>query len=198
MIPHPLEILYGAGTAVACGFDGELHAEELHGFFAGDTRVLSTYRVNVGGRPWRLLGRSPLGSATAQWEYENRPIRDSAGDIPAGTLLLSLRRRLDGALHDDLHIRVFDRPVQVQLTLQLDADFADIFEVKSGSIVRRGRIATEWSASGQRLRTTYRNADFMRSLTATAEGDGTKAVYANGRISFEVSLAPGEAWHCCR
>ena len=24
-----------------------------------------------------------------------------------------------------------------------------------------------------------------------------KAVYANGRLSFEVSLAPGEAWHCC-
>src|SRR5207245_6137838 len=25
----------------------------------------------------------------------------------------------------------------------------------------------------------------------------TRAVYANGRLSFEVALAPGEDWHCC-
>ena len=63
--------------------------------------------------------------------------------------------------------------------------------------MRRGRITTEWSDSKQELRTEYRNADFSRALTVGPHGGEPKAVYANGRLSFEVSLAPGEAWHCC-
>ena len=43
----------------------------------------------------------------------------------------------------------------------------------------------------------YRNADFMRSLTVTPERGEKTAVYANGRLSFEVVLSPGEAWHSC-
>jgi hypothetical protein len=31
----------------------------------------------------------------------------------------------------------------------------------------------------------------MRALTVSAQGSESKAVYANGRLSFEVSLAPG-------
>ena len=77
------------------------------------------------------------------------------------------------------------------------SDFADIFEVKAGSIVRRGRITTEWSDSKQELRTEYRNADFMRSLTVGPHGGEPRAVYANGRLSFDVCLGPGEAWHSC-
>ena len=51
--------------------------------------------------------------------------------------------------------------------------------------------------SKQQLRTTYRNADFMRSVAVSFRNSSAKGVYANGRLSFEVSLAPGEAWHCC-
>jgi len=76
-------------------------------------------------------------------------------------------------------------------------DFADIFEVKSGNIVRRGRIITKWSQTKQQLRTVYRNGDFVRAVTVAPESRHAKAVYANGRLSFEVDLDPGGAWHCC-
>src|SRR6266480_6343571 len=125
--PRPLVgITWGAflAVALACGLDGEVLAEELRGLFAGDTRVLSTYQVLVSGQVWRLLGRSRYGHGSAQWEYQNRPLRDAAGEIPAGTLLLTLRRRVDCVLHDDLHMQTFGhRPVKLQFTLQLDADF---------------------------------------------------------------------------
>jgi glycogen debranching enzyme len=89
------------------------------------------------------------------------------------------------------------KPVIFQLEIALRCDFADIFEVKSGHIVRRGRITTEWSASHQRLRTTYRNADFARAVTISPMQSSAQAVYANGRLSFEVAVVPGESWHCC-
>src|SRR5215467_3018004 len=89
------------------------------------------------------------------------------------------------------------KAAKFQLEIALRCDFADIFEVRSGSIVRRGRITTDWSDSRQHLRTTYRNGDFSRVVTISAAHSPAKAVYANGRISFEVNLQAGEAWHCC-
>ena len=44
------------------------------------------------------------------------------------------------------------------------ADFADLLEVKSDRIVRRGRIATSWSDKRQMLRITYSNRDFCREV----------------------------------
>src|ERR671924_290338 len=140
-VPQPYLILWGSGVALSCSQEGEVLAEELHGLFAGDTRVLSTYQLLASGQTWRRLSRSHVGHGTVQWEYQNRPLRDAAGEIAEGTLLLTLRRRVDCALHDDLHLVAFaERSVTIQFTLQLDADFADIFEVKSQSLPPRLNI----------------------------------------------------------
>ena len=54
---------------------------------------------------------------------------------------------ISGGMHEDLDITNNSmKPVRFQLEIVLRCDFADIFEVKSGSILRRGRITTEWSA----------------------------------------------------
>ena len=55
---------------------------------------------------------------------------------------------------------------------------------------RRGRITTLWSAAGQRLRTTYQNADFMRvtSKRAMAQRPSTPTA---GSAS---GIGSGEAW----
>jgi hypothetical protein len=56
-IAHPSEILHGGGVALACALDGSMSADELHGLFAADTRVLSTYRLSLGGVGLELLTR---------------------------------------------------------------------------------------------------------------------------------------------
>ena len=87
--------------------------------------------------------------------------------------------------------------VHFNLEIALRCDFADLFEVKSGHFVRRGHIVSEWSAQDQRLRTTYRNRDFCREVAVTARRSDSPSVYANGRITFDVELAPGDTWHSC-
>ena len=69
--------------------------------------------------------------------------------------------------------------------------------MKSNNIVRRGRIITTWSQTKQQLRTSYRNGDFVRAVTIAPAHGQPNAVYANGRLSFEIDLDPVEAWHCC-
>src|SRR5690606_1824633 len=120
------------------------------------------------------------------------------GPIPPHTLGLVISRSIEVGIHEDLGIiNNGEKHVRFQLEISMRSDFADIFEVKSRNIVRRGRITTEWLVSKQQLRTTYRNADFMRSVAVSFRNSSSKGVYANGRLSFEVSLAPGEAWRCC-
>jgi glycogen debranching enzyme len=97
-------------------------------------------------------------------------------------------------MHEDLDITNNNqKAVKFQLEIAVRCDFADIFEVKSGNIVRRGRITTDWSESRQRLRTIYRNGDFSRAVTISPARSSAKAVYANGRLSFEVALEPGRS-----
>jgi hypothetical protein len=49
------------------------------------------------------------------------------------------------------------KPVRFQLEIAFRCDFADIFEVRSGHMVRRGQITTQWAEARQRLRTAYSN-----------------------------------------
>src|SRR5215813_53403 len=195
--PPQIAIHHGQ-TVLVTDLDAQIDWPSDRGLYFFDTRVLSSWRIYANGVPWELLNGGATSYYTAKVFLTNRSVVTQEGAVPPRTLGLAVSRSISGGMHEDLDITNNSmKAVRFQLEIVLRSDFADIFEVKSGSIVRRGRITTEWSASEQRLCTTYRNADFIRSLTVAAVGIGAKSVYANGRISFEVCLAPGEAWHCC-
>jgi glycogen debranching enzyme len=195
--PPQIAIHHGQ-TVLVTDLDAQIRWPSERGLFFFDTRVLSSWRIYANGVPWDLLNGGATSYYTSHVYLTNGAILTEDGAIPPRTLGLVVSRSIAGGMHEDLDITNNSMKwVRFQLEIALRSDFADIFEVRSGSIVRRGRITTEWSDSGQQLRTMYRNADFMRSLTVTPERDEKTAVYANGRISFEVVLSPGEAWHCC-
>ena len=195
-VPQPIMVLHGGGVALACGLDGQVRAEQLHGFFAGDTRLLSTYRLSVNDHAWRLLGRSRGGHGTGQWEFQNPTIRDAAGDIPEGHLLLSLRRRVDGLVHDDLRLHAFVmRQIKIRLTLQIDADFADIFQVRRRSTPPRLNIRRDPGLCGGSL--SYERKSFSRRLHIHCEATESEPIYVGALMIYELTLSPGTEWRCC-
>ncbi|MGZ3600079.1 MAG: amylo-alpha-1,6-glucosidase [Ktedonobacterales bacterium] len=194
-MPSTTVLLHADGVALACGLDGHLSEHDLHGLFAGDTRVLSTYRIGLGGRPWRLLGRMQHGHATAQWDFENVRVRGAAGEIPPSAVALTLWRRLSGALHDDLRIQSFHRHrLRARLTLQLDADFADIFEVHDESILPRPTVSR--IPAHDRLTLSYAVAGFRRALRISFAAP-TPPTFVGALVVFDLDLAPGAEWRCC-
>ena len=178
--------------------DGQIKWPSERGLYFFDTRVVSSWTIYANGEPWELLNGGAISYYAARIFLTNRTLLTEDGTIPPRTLGFTISRSISGGMHEDLDVSNNSmKPVRFQLEIALRCDFADIFEVKSGRIVRRGRITTEWSESHQRLRTTYRNGDFSRAVTISPAQSPTKAVYANGRLSFEVALEPGKAWHCC-
>src|SRR6266446_3666903 len=194
----PQIAIHQGQTVLISEEDGQINWPSEKGLYFFDTRVVSSWAIYANGEPWELLNGGTISYYASRIFLTNRALLTEDGTIPPRTLGLTLSRSISGGMHEDLDIVNHGvKPAVLQLEIALRCDFADVFEVKAGRIVRRGRITTEWSPSRQHLRTTYRNGDFTRAVTISPAQSSAKAVYANGRLSFEVALKPGEPWHCC-
>ena len=194
----PQIAIHQGQTVLVSEPDGQITWPSEKGLYFLDTRIVSNWAIYANGEPWELLNGGPVKCNAARIFLTNRSILTEDGTILPRTVGLTISRSISGGLHEDLDITNNSmKPVRFQLEIGLRCDFADVFEVKSGRIVRRGQITTEWSERRQRLRTAYSNRDFHRAVTTTVSRASSKAVFANGRLSFEVALQPREAWHAC-
>jgi glycogen debranching enzyme len=196
----PAQIAIHQGqTVLVTEPDGQINWPSKRGLYFRDTRVVSAWAIYANGERWELLNGGGVAPHVARIFLTNRAFVTKDGPIAARKLGLVIGRHIDGGLHEDLDItNNSQKPVRFNLEIAIRADFADIFEVKGDDIVRRGRIITSWSAKREILRITYRNKDFCREvIVRTGEGDGEPTVNANGRLSFDVILKAGQAWHRC-
>ena len=194
----PQIAIHQGQTVLVSESDGEVKWPSDKGLYFLDTRVISAWAVYANGEPWQLLNGGAIAYDTACIFLTNRSFLTEDGAVPARSLGFVLSRTIAGGMHEDLDITNHGHnKVRFNLEIAVRSDFADVFEVKSGRIVRRGRISTEWSNAQQKLRTTYRNADFVRAVHIGMRHESHQAAYANGRLSFEVRLDPGQSWHCC-
>src|SRR4051794_3772045 len=164
------------------------------GLYFFDTRLISAYALYANGQVWDLLNSGAPSYYAARIFLTNKAFPSEGGDVPARTLSLVLSRAIDGGMNEAYVVTNHGRvAVHFNLEVAIRSDFADIFEVKANRIVRRGRISSTWSDDAGVLTTTYRNGDFVRCLRIRTVSP-RPAMYANGRISFTVQLAPGESW----
>lgn len=185
-------------TVLVSEMDGQIGWPSEKGLYFLDTRVISSWSIYANGEPWQLLNGGAVTHYAVRILLTNRALATEGGTIPERTLGLTIGRWIEDGVHEDLDVTNNSmKPVKFQLEIGIRSDFADIFEVKSNRIVRRGRIATEWSQSQRRLVTTYCNGDFRRAVAIDASRTPGAVAYANGRLSFEVALAPGQSWHSC-
>ena len=178
--------------------DGQILTECEKGLYFLDTRLISLWAMFADGVPWKLLNGGALAASAARVYCTNLPILTADGNIPANTLGLIFGRHIDGGMHEDIDITNYgSRKVCFNLEVAFRSDFADLFEVKGKCVTRRGEIRSDWSAATQELTTTYRHQDFSRSIAVMASGHHSAMNYANGRLSFNIELQPGAAWHTC-
>ena len=194
----PQIAIHQGQTVLVSETNGDIAYPSDKGLYFLDTRLVSSWSIYANGETWDLLNGGAITYYAAHVFLTNGPIVTQDGIIPPRTLSLEVSRSISGGMHEDLDITNYGgKSVRFQLEIAVRCDFADIFEVKTGRIVRRGRIETHWSEHQQRLRNVYTNGDFSRSVTISPRRSASPAVYANGRLSFEVMLQPGETWHCC-
>ena len=183
---------------LVCHPDGRLDPAAEQGFFARDTRFVSGWELLINGRPPLLLNSSSVQFYSSRFEFTNDPLIDEAGPLPGHTLGIRLDRTVSGGVHEDLDIDNFGRrSVRLTIELAIASDFADLFDVRGGKLVRRGSLNSRWFRSRRELRTTYTNRDFRRELIVAVDKADSPAQFANGRLIFVAIIPPKGTWHTC-
>lgn len=183
---------------VVCQPDGRIEGFAEEGFFARDTRFVSGYELSLNGQRPVLLNSSPVQFYSSRFEYTNPELLDRDGQVARHSLSIRLDRTVAGGVHEDYDIVNHGRrTVRLIIETAIESDFADIFDVKAGQLVRRGEVNARWYRSRRELRTTYTNGDFFRELVVAAERCDSPPQFANGRLVFVAVIAPKETWHTC-
>ena len=204
--PSPLPIQVGPSAVtinrndrfVVCQPDGRISDAAAEGFFARDTRFVSGWDLLVNGRRPVLLNASPIQFFSSRFEFTNGPTVDESGPIELHSLSIRVDRTVSEGVHEDYTLVNYGRrPVRLTIEIEIASDFADIFEVKTGDIVRRGEINTRWFRSRRELRTSYVNRAFRQELILDVEKPDSPPQFANGRLVFVARIEPKKVWHTC-
>ncbi len=175
------------------------------GFYARDTRFVSGYAVTINGRLPRLLDAITVEHFSARYEFMTpelhlgpASVASADGILPEGSVGFRLERTVLEGVHEDYDLTNYaTHPARLLLEIQIESDFADVFDVRNHRLIRRGDLQTTWRPRIGELRSTYRNRSFRRALLVKVEKAGSKPEYANGRLVFLCELAPRAEWHVC-
>jgi glycogen debranching enzyme len=171
---------------------------DADGFFTRDTRFISGYDLWINEHRPILLSSAPIQSFSARFEFTNDASVDANGPIDRQSLSLRIDRTVADAVHEDIDlVNYARRTVRLTIEVAFVSDFADIFDVKRGQIIRRGEINSRWFRSRRELRTTYVNRDFRRDLIIAVERSTSPPQFANGRLVFVATIPPKGVWHTC-
>ncbi len=175
------------------------------GFYAQDTRFVSGYGVTINGRLPLLLDAITVEHFSARYEFMTPELHlgpgsvaGSDGILPERSVGFRLERTILEGVHEDYDLTSYATyPVRILLEIQIESDFADVFDVRNHRLIRRGDLQTTWRPRMGELRSTYHNRSFRRALLVKVEKAGSKPEYANGRLVFLVELLPRAEWHVC-
>jgi hypothetical protein len=172
-----VSVFDGSTFAVSDICGDMVRSDQSHGFFVGDTRHLSVWRLYFEGRPLDILSLADVDYYLAQFFLV--PPRRALFASPEVSIIR--RRIVHGNWLEEISVvNHRNDPLLAELRLEIDADFADLFEVKAGRIRERPVVRR---VEGDELSLRYRSADFMRETRISTDADAT--VSEDG---FEVTL----------
>jgi glycogen debranching enzyme len=146
--------------------DGDVPLGETPlGLYFYDTRHLSGMQLRLGGQPLDLLTSSDEHVYQATVLLTNGATSSGEERILRQTIAVRRTRVVSGAICERIAVTNFSRaPVELELAVDLAADFADIFLVRGFGAGPRGAIEPA-EVQGDRVRFTYRGADEVTRTT---------------------------------
>ncbi len=190
--------LHVADEVLVCDRDATMPPGTERGYIVRDTRLVSGYRISLGGSPPVLLKGASAEPFAARFEFTNPTLVTAWGQIEASALHLRVDRIIGGGVHEDYEVTNYSGyPVELDLEVHVECDFADLFDLREHAVRRRGIMQSTWDEQAELLVTTYRNGPFVRALELAVERSDSPAEFANGSLIFRLQLAPGAAWHTC-
>lgn len=181
-----ISTLVEGSTFCLSGTTGDILPPGLHGLFFQDTRVLSRWQLRIDGHSLQPLTCNSGDPFTATYVCRARP---RAGHADS-TLLVQRRRIVGDGLREELTLENLGQEAAgCTVTLLVEADFADLFEVKENRVSSRtGRISVSASDG---IRAEYRWMGQSRGVHVTADPEPD---YLPNLLSFQAVVPARGKW----
>jgi glycogen debranching enzyme len=167
---------------------GDIQQSESRGLFAADTRFLSRYVLLLGGSAPELLRSGSVGFNRAD-VYATH-----AGDgaVPRNSIGLRRQRTLSDSFVEQIELRNHGlEAVEIELSLEIDVDFADIFEVR-GFLVEALPERAEGLVEAGQVVFSSRSLEFHRqTLIRFSRSPSTIDPHL---VTFAVPLEANSSW----
>ncbi|MBT2550279.1 glycogen debranching N-terminal domain-containing protein [Arthrobacter sp. ISL-65] len=165
--------------------NGDIHPEHPHGLFVLDTRILSGWSLTLNGQPLE-----PLAAETKEPYRALFACRVAHSDGYADSPLIVERLREVGAgIQEQITVRNYSlEPADCVVSLEIEADFADLFEVKEARVQRRWDETRH--ARGETLSILGVWQQVRKGLTVQAPG----ADVTPEALTYRISVAPRGQW----
>lgn len=177
-------IVSGAAFCIS-GPNGDIEADRPHGVFFRDTRIISTWNLSINDAPVE-----PLSAMTPQ-PYRAVFVGRAAhtpgrADTP---LLVERERRVGNGLREDITLRNYSREVvECTVDFTVEADFADVFEVKDAR-PRSKRDQSSWQGAGRLIvESTWKSE--RRGVSVLAP----ESEISNNHLTYRVSIPAHGQW----
>jgi glycogen debranching enzyme len=165
--------------------NGDIHPEHPHGLFVQDTRILSGWSLAINGQPLE-----PLAAETKEPYRALFVGRVSRSDGYADSSLIVERlREVGGGIQEQVTVRNYSlEPADCVISLNVEADFADLFEVKEARIQRRWDETRHADGDALTIRAVWQ--DVHKGVTVQGAG----ADITPDALTYRVTVPPHGHW----
>ncbi|MGI0081347.1 MAG: amylo-alpha-1,6-glucosidase, partial [Nitrososphaerales archaeon] len=183
-------IIVTSGSVFAISsHNGDINTGTTEGFYSSDTRFVSTFKLLVDGRTTVPVGVDRFDSSIVSF-YS---ILQKGLNLPP-SLSIVRDRSIDRGLHEDIYIKNDSTVAQsFKFEAVFAADFADVFEVRRGSIRKRGEVRAV-IRKGQNVCFEYQRLRFHREVWISLSRAPT---VKGNKVMLELTLAPKAIWKTC-
>lgn len=187
---HGLVTLVEGHTFCLAGRSADIHPGRAEGLFFLDTRLLSRFELLVSDRPVEPL--------SVQFDHPFSAIhigraKPKAGEADAA-LAVTRHRHVGSGMREDIEIHNYDiRPSECEVFLTSDADFANLFAVKSGQPnPGHGHAVTSHDGIVEFTSDDGEPVDRVR-----VEFDPVPDFIDGDSAAWRIALEPGASWKLC-
>ncbi|MCW2904804.1 MAG: sle [Streptosporangiaceae bacterium] len=185
-VPAPGTVTLVEGTAFCvCAATGDISRGGTDGLFYSDTRLVSRWELRVDDRLLEPVAVIPADPFSATFLGRGLPRPGKA----ESSLLVTRARYVGAGMREDIAVHnMSNEPAGLRLSLYIDSDLADLFDVKAGLIKERGERSVEVGDGSLAISASL--TDRQRGVRVSARD----AMATPGTLSFHVAVPARGTW----
>ncbi|MBU8865650.1 amylo-alpha-1,6-glucosidase [Paenarthrobacter aromaticivorans] len=182
--PGTITLVEGSSFCISTA-NGDIHPDYPHGVFFEDTRILSRWNLTVNNQPLEPLAANTPEPYRAL--FVGRVVR--SGGYSDSPLIVERLREVGVGILEQITVRNYGNiSVDCVVSLWVEADFADLFEVKEAKTQRRWSESREVCPGLLTIRALWQ--DVRKGVVVSASG----ADVAHEGLSYHSVVPPHGEW----